>query len=382
MNRDPVVGMWRPVPPKPTQAAADTLAQSLPELILSPDTNFKTAVFAATKKLLPDGAAEMIVDFCRDTQQLATLRAAALDASREIAPQDFLELATMSLADPHSELRITARRLLAESNPNQVADSIIAALDAPETRERQAAYATLVHLPSETVLPVLLQKIADLSSGMIPPDTRLDLREAVQAITSSSPPLNDALTAYLKQTPTSTDSAAYRDALEGGDAERGRILFYEKTQLSCLRCHRIGLDGGNVGPNLSDVGKLRSREHLLQSIVEPNAEITEKYGTIVVLDDSGKTTSGILHMENEHSLRLLTAEGEFVTIAQEAIIDRRTGESAMPKNLIESISPMELRDLVEFLSQQKSPRQPDVESLEIDGGLGNSDPSTEQDPNQ
>jgi quinoprotein glucose dehydrogenase len=158
----------------------------------------------------------------------------------------------------------------------------------------------------------------------------------------------------------------YRDSLIGGNAERGRKLFHERVQLSCLRCHRVGNEGGYVGPNLSDIGLRKDRNYLLQSIVEPNAVITEKFGSVIVVDESGKTWNGIVHLENNDILRLVTAEGDMVTLSQEEIVDRRDGQSAMPADVMKNLTPFELRDLVEYLALLRGERQPDVESLEID----------------
>ena len=146
---------------------------------------------------------------------------------------------------------------------------------------------------------------------------------------------------------------------------RGRVIFKEWANVSCLRCHRVGEDGGYVGPNLSDIGTKKDRQYLLESLVDPNRAIAEKYETTVVLDLNGKTYSGIVNFEDEKTLRLLTAEGEMVTIDKEQIEERTTGKSAMPADLVKHLSPFDVRDLVEFLAQQRAaPGGPAVESLE------------------
>ena len=49
--------------------------------------------------------------------------------------------------------------------------------------------------------------------------------------------------------------AAYREALESGDAERGRVLFHTNLAVRCNACHVVGkFGGGFIGPDLSDVG--------------------------------------------------------------------------------------------------------------------------------
>src|SRR5262249_60938449 len=61
-----------------------------------------------------------------------------------------------------------------------------------------------------------------------------------------------------------------------GDAGRGEKLFWSKA-LNCGSCHSIGERGTAVGPDLSAIGKLRTREDLLESILEPSRRIEPKY---------------------------------------------------------------------------------------------------------
>jgi len=44
---------------------------------------------------------------------------------------------------------------------------------------------------------------------------------------------------------------AYRDAINGGEAKRGKELFHKVQK--CMTCHPVGDVGGSIGPNLSDV---------------------------------------------------------------------------------------------------------------------------------
>src|SRR5205807_1660201 len=54
-----------------------------------------------------------------------------------------------------------------------------------------------------------------------------------------------------------------------GSATRGRELFLNADKTGCIKCHRIGEQGGRIGPDLSGVGRRFSRIHLVESILEP-----------------------------------------------------------------------------------------------------------------
>jgi quinoprotein glucose dehydrogenase len=49
----------------------------------------------------------------------------------------------------------------------------------------------------------------------------------------------------------------------------------------------------------------------------------------------------------------MTAEGNLVKVAKDQIEERARGKSAMPEDIINSLSKSEVRDLVEFLAGLK-----------------------------
>src|SRR5439155_16130207 len=53
--------------------------------------------------------------------------------------------------------------------------------------------------------------------------------------------------------------ALLADAKAHGDARRGAVVFGAATS-ACLSCHRVGKQGGEVGPNLSTVATCISPE--------------------------------------------------------------------------------------------------------------------------
>src|SRR5947209_4565 len=53
------------------------------------------------------------------------------------------------------------------------------------------------------------------------------------------------------------------------DVTKGKLLFRNS---GCTGCHRVNGEGGRLGPDLSEIGKTRSREHLRQAILNPEAD--------------------------------------------------------------------------------------------------------------
>ncbi|MFT4647677.1 MAG: putative membrane-bound dehydrogenase-like protein [Glaciecola sp.] len=65
--------------------------------------------------------------------------------------------------------------------------------------------------------------------------------------------------------------------LRDGDYASGENTFFNNEVISCVRCHAWGGQGGGVGPDLMGVGQRLSREKILESILDPNAVLSESW---------------------------------------------------------------------------------------------------------
>ena len=84
--------------------------------------------------------------------------------------------------------------------------------------------------------------------------------------------------------------ADHRWALAGGNRDRGREIFVDHPVAQCQRCHSRQGRGGVAGPPLDNLVDSRSREEMLQSLVDPSAVILEGYET-----DSGISAMPEIH---------------------------------------------------------------------------------------
>jgi quinoprotein glucose dehydrogenase len=141
--------------------------------------------------------------------------------------------------------------------------------------------------------------------------------------------------------------------MAGGDAERGEQIFYEKIAVSCVRCHKIDDRGGDVGPNLSKIGKDKTRQYLLEAIVDPNRAVAQGFETVVIETNDGQVLSGIIKKETPDEITLVDANAKVFTVKTSDIDSRQKGQSSMPEDVSKLLTPFEVRDLVEFLSGRK-----------------------------
>ena len=59
-----------------------------------------------------------------------------------------------------------------------------------------------------------------------------------------------------------------------GDPKAGREVFFKKGAPPCAACHRIGGEGGQVGPDLSKIGAIQTPEYIMGKILDPASKGT------------------------------------------------------------------------------------------------------------
>lgn len=133
-----------------------------------------------------------------------------------------------------------------------------------------------------------------------------------------------------------------------GDARRGQQIY---GKLGCATCHAIGATGGRTGPELTWIGTSRPPSHLRQSILEPGAEIAERWRQVEIVDAGGKLHRGFVLNEDSFSIRLLDENANLRSFSRTQLkkVHVETRESAMP-SYRGRVTDAELDDLVAYLS--------------------------------
>ena len=81
------------------------------------------------------------------------------------------------------------------------------------------------------------------------------------------------------------------DQSPAGDVRRGQLVF-NSEKAACFTCHAIGYRGGNVGPDLTKIGQVRTERDLLEAILFPSASFVRSYEPVVVATTDGKVLNG------------------------------------------------------------------------------------------
>lgn len=351
-GRDRVVGVWRPLEPRDGKIATAALRPVLGGVFAGSDQVRQAAAQTATKLGIKEVGPELAA-LVVDAKRPAALRAEALPALAALSDPKLPQIVERGLADHEPAVRAAAQQVLAKLDPSRAIGVLEKVLDRGTVIERQSAFGVLAGMKQDAADVLLSRSLDKLAAGQMQAEVQLDLLEALNDRNSEQ--LNKQRDRYEASQMRDTAMARYRETLLGGNAERGRRIFLSKAEVYCLRCHKLDGQGGEVGPDLTKVAAdpKKTREYLLESIVEPNRQIAKGFDSVIVSTDDGRILAGVLKGEDERELRLMTPEGKLVVVPKDEIDERTSGQSAMPDKLAGLLSKRELRDLVEFLSSLK-----------------------------
>ena len=142
-----------------------------------------------------------------------------------------------------------------------------------------------------------------------------------------------------------------------GDPKRGENIFYDSEGIAnCSKCHLVKGRGGAVGPDLSYVGTSRTREFILESILNPSVVITHGYQTVMILTKNRKFITGIKKNEDESGIDILNKEGKNLHIPRENIKKFKIQKiSTMPGNFKDLLEIQDITDVLAYLGSLTLP---------------------------
>jgi cytochrome c oxidase cbb3-type subunit 3 len=132
-----------------------------------------------------------------------------------------------------------------------------------------------------------------------------------------------------------------------GDVARGTALFRSK---GCIGCHRVSGNGGSLGPDLTQIGKMRSVEHLRQSIVDPNADVQPRYWVASFKDAAGNQVEGFVMNEDTYTVQLMDLNQQLHSYEKGALHNYNVEKVSKMPSYKDSLTGDPLNDLVAYLA--------------------------------
>jgi putative membrane-bound dehydrogenase-like protein len=141
--------------------------------------------------------------------------------------------------------------------------------------------------------------------------------------------------------------------LSGGDVQRGYEVF-RSAKAACSSCHQVGYLGGRLGPELSQIGKSRTRRDLIEAVVFPSLRLAQGYYPIRVRTIDDEIFNGLLSKQSDTHLELLCGVDKVCRIAKSDIEEQADSKlSVMPAGLEQQMTVSEFADLIAFLESKK-----------------------------
>lgn len=268
---------------------------------------------------------------------------AYLDPDNKFLTLDRLREYLNSKSEP---LRMEAvRTLVQQSNENRFELLVTVAQDESQPDDVRAEAVAGLAAAAEKQRAIL-EKLATSDHEVVHHEAERALRLA-----GIHPPPNE-------QKPPADDQTTWNQILATpGDAAAGRRLFFSSVGPKCSICHKYSGRGGNVGPELTHIGRDTPRERIIASILQPGREVAPDYQswTLTTADGKSHTALRVPKPGDDGTEDYVDSAGHRFTLKTSEIEDRRAAAtSIMPDNLQSMISIDDLRDLVTFLATQSS----------------------------
>lgn len=136
--------------------------------------------------------------------------------------------------------------------------------------------------------------------------------------------------------------------LKTGDVANGAKIFFGKG--ICGSCHAVANKGADFGPDLTNIGQIRSGHDILEAILYPGASFAREYETSRINTKTG-TYTGVIKEQFPEAIIISTGPGLKVRVPRSEITRiEPVNISMMPPGLDKQLSVDELSDLMAYLN--------------------------------
>ena len=157
----------------------------------------------------------------------------------------------------------------------------------------------------------------------------------------------DGVVAYLRNM-NALDAAS----VSIGDAARGQAVFDGKG--ACASCHRVGRVGSRVGPNLSEIGSVRSAGSLERSLTDPSAQMMPINRPVRAVTKAGAVITGRRLNEDTYSVQLIDANERLHSLIKADLREYIVSMASPMPSFATSLTASELSDVVAYLLSLKA----------------------------
>lgn len=121
----------------------------------------------------------------------------------------------------------------------------------------------------------------------------------------------------------------------------------------CLTCHRIEKAGSRSGPDLTDIGAVRTADQLRAALLDPDAEILPENRRYRVVTREGVTTVGTLLNHDTFQVLMRDAKEQLRSFQKADLREHGFVEGSAMPSYRTTLSPQQLADVIAYLSTLK-----------------------------
>ena len=338
---DRIDGHAHEAAPRDEKAFAALVQPHLGALLAIQDGELKAKAVELLMQLRLSVEPSVLQQIIADRSARGSLRAEALKlmAAQHAAAPEFATVLDLALAKNSSaELRLEGLRQVFAHQTDRAVKEAAAVLENGDTTTKQLALALLATSEDDGVIAHWLDQLAQ---NKAPAAIQLDILEAA----STRESLRDKLAAIQTNN---------TELLEGGDVTAGREIATNHLGANCIACHTIeAKEGSLVGPNLKAIGSQKDRAYILESLLNPVAQIAPGYGLVSITRKDGGIISAALEKEDKKQIILRTPDGKTQTVARDQIATMTPPISVMPP-MLGILTKPQIRDVVAYLATLKA----------------------------
>ena len=224
----------------------------------------------------------------------------------------------------------------------------------PQTRRMYfTALNDATRFPGGRGLPGFLETIRADALATLTDDERENLADLLAAPTDGP---DEPLPArpFVRKWALADLTTNLAELSQGRNFANGKQMFREAL---CSRCHRVGVDGSAMGPDLTSVGNRFSARDILESILKPSQIVAEPYRIHQLVLSDGRVFIGQVVMSGDYrssSLKLMTdplRPSRTIELAKQEIEHfEESATSPMPEGLLNTLNREDILDLMAYVS--------------------------------
>lgn len=143
-----------------------------------------------------------------------------------------------------------------------------------------------------------------------------------------------------------------------GDPAAGKEVFEAKG--SCLACHTVGAAGGRLGPDMTYAGAMYSTEQLRTALLEPAAEIADRYRTVRAVTAEGEQVEGVRMNENGYRIFVMDRSEDIRSFRKRDLKSLEQPDQSLMPAYRGLLSPADLEHLIAYLCSLRGPGKEDA----------------------